>query len=186
MNIARRYVNGYIITANPAKSVTHASFWGCIRRCKEKKVCMLSDPSPVRRSACNSPSVPPGTLSSFWQKLAVLRMVIVKSSWWLFEHHGVASSKMWERHRKPQAVTETDSPAWRTAILNVHQFRWMNCHPAETDQDRALWSILENKNCLVWNGDWYNASDSEEKWVSDVESDKWHDNNINNQKCPED
>jgi len=111
--------------------------------------------------------------------------VIVKASWSLFQHDGVAAFKLSERSPLPPAVSAKDLPGGRTHILNVHRIRRINHHPVESHEDRAPESISDTDDWPNWNGDLDNPNDSKEECTADDESDKEHNNCIEDPECPE-
>jgi hypothetical protein len=69
--------------------------------------------------------------------------------------------------------------------LNVCQIKITDTHQAESDEDSAPESILNNKNCLDWNRELDNSNDCEHKWEADNESDIELDNGIEDHEPPE-
>jgi len=110
---------------------------------------------------------------------------IVKSSWSLFQHDGVAAFKLSERSPLPPALSAKDLPGGRTQILNVRRIRRIKRHPVESDEDSAPESISDTEDWLNWNGDLDNPNDSEEDCPADDDSDIEHNNCIEDPECPE-
>jgi len=103
---------------------------------------------------------------------------IVKSSWSLFQHDGAAPFKLSERSPLPPALSAKDLPRGRTQILNVCHIRRIKRHPVQSDDDRAPERISDTQDCLNWNGDLHNPTDSEEDCTPDEDSDIEHNNCI--------
>jgi len=110
---------------------------------------------------------------------------IVKASWSLFQNDGAAAFKLSERSPLPPALSAKDLPGGRTQILNVRQFRRINRHPVESDDDCAPESISDTDDWLNWNGNLDNPNDSEEDCAADDESNIEHNNGIEDPECPE-
>jgi len=110
---------------------------------------------------------------------------IVKTSWSLFQHDGVAAFKLLESSPLPPALSAKNLPGGRTQILNVCRIRRINCHPAECDEDSAPESISATEDLLNWNGDFDNPNESKGDCTADVDSDIEQDNSINDPECLE-
>jgi hypothetical protein len=110
---------------------------------------------------------------------------IVKLSWSLFQHDGVAAFQLSERSPLPPALSAKVLPGGGTQILNVRQIRRINHHPVESDNDGAPDSISNTEDSLNWNCDLDNPNDSEEDCVAADESDTEHNNGIEDPECPE-
>jgi len=110
---------------------------------------------------------------------------IVKSSWSLFQHDGVAAFKLSERSPLPPALSAKDFPGGRTQILNVRRIRRINHHQVESDEDSAPASISDTEDRQHWNGQLDNPNDSEEDCAADDDSDIEHNNCIDHPECPE-
>jgi hypothetical protein len=96
---------------------------------------------------------------------------IVKASWSLFQHDGVAALQLSERSPMPPALSAKDLPGEQIQILNVRRIRRISRHQVESDEDSALESISDTEDCLFWNGDLDNPNDSEDDCEADDESD---------------
>jgi len=101
---------------------------------------------------------------------------IVKASWLNFHHDDATALKLSEKSSVPPALSVKDLPGGRTQILNVHQIKRIDCHPAESDENSSPESISDTENWLNWNGDLDNPNDSEDDWEADNESDMKLDN----------
>jgi hypothetical protein len=110
---------------------------------------------------------------------------IVKASWSLFQHDGLAAFKLSEKSPVPPALSGKDLPGGRTQILNVHRIRRVNRHSTESDEDSLSDSISDTKNWLNWNGDRDNPNESEDDWESDNEYDMKLDNGSKDSETPE-
>ena len=110
---------------------------------------------------------------------------IIKASWSLFQHIGVAVFKLSEQSSLPPTLTANNLSGGRTQILNVGRIRRIHCHPIQGDEYSVPEHILDTKDWLNCNGDMDNAYDSEDDWVADVESGKEQSNGIENLDCPE-
>jgi hypothetical protein len=87
---------------------------------------------------------------------------IIKASWSLFQHDGAAAFTLSERSPLLPPLSANDLPGGRTQILNVHQIRMINRHPAKCEQDSAPESILDTEDWFNWNGDLDNPNSSED------------------------
>jgi len=70
---------------------------------------------------------------------------IVKASWSIFQHDGVAAFKLSEKSPVPPALSAKDLPGGRKQILNVRRINQIDCHPAESDEDSLPESISDTK-----------------------------------------
>ena len=109
---------------------------------------------------------------------------IVKASWSLFQHDGAAAFKLSERSPLPPPFSAKDLPGGRTQMLNVRRIRRINHHPVESDEDSAPEIISDTEDCLNWNGDLDNPTDSEDDCALDVEYDLEQDNRLEDPECP--
>jgi len=110
---------------------------------------------------------------------------IVKASWSLFRHDGVAAFKLSERSPLPPPLSAQDLSGGQTQILNVHRIQRMNCHPLESDGDTAPKSILDTEDWLDWNGNLDNPNDIEDDCAADFEPGMQQDNSIEDPESPE-
>jgi len=110
---------------------------------------------------------------------------IVKASWSLFQHDGVAAFKWSERSPLPPALSPKDLPVGRTQIVNVRLIRRINRHPVESGDDSAPESISDTDDWLNWNGDLDNPNDCEDDSAADDEPDIGPNNGIEDAECPE-
>jgi len=110
---------------------------------------------------------------------------IVKASWSLFHHDGVAAFKLSEKSPLPPALSAKDLPGGRTKVLNVRRIKRIDRHPAENDEDSSPESISDTENWLNWNGDLDNPNDSEDDWEEDKGSDIKLDNGSEVSESPE-
>ena len=101
---------------------------------------------------------------------------IVKASWSHFQHVGVAAFELSERSPVPPGLCAKDLPGRRTGVLNVRQIKWIDRHPAKSDEDSSPERISDTENCVNWNGDLDNPTDSEDNWDAYNESDMEVDN----------
>ena len=109
---------------------------------------------------------------------------IVEWSWQLFQHGGAAAFEISERSPLRPALSAKDLQGGRTQVLNVHQIRWLNCHPGESDEDTVPESIADTENQLNWNGDLNNPNYSDYDGMADDELDMEHNNGIEDPECP--
>jgi len=110
---------------------------------------------------------------------------IIKASWSLFQHDGVAAFKLSERSPLPPALSANDLPGGRTQILKIRRIRRINRHPMESDEANAPESISNTEDWLNWNRDFDNPNDTNDDCSADVESDIEQDNGIDDPECPE-
>ena len=96
---------------------------------------------------------------------------IVKASWSLFQHDVVAAYKLSEKSPVLPAVSRKDLPGGPTQILNVHQIKWFDRHPAESDKNGSPEIIWDTEYWLNWKGDLDNPNESENDWEADNQSD---------------
>jgi len=101
---------------------------------------------------------------------------ILKASWSHFRHDCAAAFKLSEKSPVPPAWSAKDLPGWRTPVLNVCWIKWIDHHPAESDEDNSPDSIWDTDSWLIWNGDVDNPNNSEEDLERDDESDTEQDN----------
>jgi len=111
--------------------------------------------------------------------------VIVKASWSLCQHDGVAVVKLQERSPLPPALSAKSIPRRRTQIFNVPRIRRINRHPVEDDKDSVPESISDTENWLNWNCDFDNPNDSKDYCTADDESDIAQNNGIEDPEYPE-
>jgi hypothetical protein len=109
---------------------------------------------------------------------------IVKASWSLFQHYGVAAIKLSERSPWPPALSAKDWPGGRTQILNISRIRRINRHPVDSDEDSTLESISVTEHLFNWNGDLDDPTDSEEDYAVADESDIEYKNGIDHPEFP--
>jgi len=109
---------------------------------------------------------------------------IVKASWALFQHDGVAAFKLPERSPLPPPLSAKDLPGGRTQVLHARQIRRISRHRDESDDDSAPESISDTEDWLNWNGDLDNPNDSEDDGAAYVECNIEQDNNIDDSECP--
>jgi len=103
---------------------------------------------------------------------------IVKASWSNFQHDGAAAFKLLERSPAPPALSAKDHPGGWTQVLNVRQIKWIDCHPAECDEDSSPETISDTENWLDWTENFNNLNDSEQDWEADNESEIELDNGV--------
>jgi hypothetical protein len=101
---------------------------------------------------------------------------IVEASWSNCHQDGAAAFKLSEKSPVPPAVSAKDLPGGRTQVWNVHRIKWIDRHPAETDEDSSPESISDPRNWLNWTGDLDNPNNSNYDWEADNESDMELDN----------
>jgi len=101
---------------------------------------------------------------------------IVKASWSQFQHDGAAAFKLSDKSLVPAALSAKDHPGVRTQVLNVRQIKWIDRHPAKSDEDSSPESISDTEHWFNWNGDLDNPNDSEDDWEADNASDMELDN----------
>jgi hypothetical protein len=111
---------------------------------------------------------------------------IVKASWSLFQHDGVAAFKLSEKSPVSAAWSAMVLPGGRTDIINVRRIiRRINCHAVQSDEDCAPQSISDTVDCDKWNCYLENAGKSIEDCTADDESDIDHKNIKEDPGCPE-
>jgi len=101
---------------------------------------------------------------------------IVKASWSLFQHDGTAAFKLSEKSLVAPALSAKDLPGGQTQVLNVCQIKWIDRHPAESDEESSPESISDTENWLNWNEDLDNPNDSEDDYEAANQSDMELDN----------
>jgi len=74
---------------------------------------------------------------------------IIKASWLLFQHDGVAAFKMSQRSPLPPALSAKDLPGGQTQIINVRRIWRISHHPVESDNESA-------PECISDTDDWVN------------------------------
>jgi len=97
---------------------------------------------------------------------------IIKASWSLFQHDGVAAIKLPER--SPLALpplSAKDHAGGCTRILNVRPIRRINRHPVESEKDSKTECISVTADWLNRNGDLHNRTDSEEDCAAHAQFD---------------
>ena len=73
---------------------------------------------------------------------------IVKASWSLFQHDDAAAFKLSESSPLRPPLSTKDLPGGRTQILIIRRIPRFNCHPVESDEDRAPESISDTVDWL--------------------------------------
>jgi len=109
---------------------------------------------------------------------------LIKASWSLFQHDGVAAFILSQRSPLPPPLSAKDLPGGQTQILNVCRIWKINHHPGECDEGSASGSISDTKDCLNWNRDLDNPDDTEDDCVAHIESDLDQDNSNKDPDCP--
>jgi hypothetical protein len=66
---------------------------------------------------------------------------IVNASWCNFHHDGVAAFKSLEKSPVPPGLSAKDLHGGHTQVLDVRQFKQIDCHAAESDEDNSPESI---------------------------------------------
>jgi len=110
---------------------------------------------------------------------------LVKASWSLFQHDGVAAFILSERSPLPPRLSVNKLPGGWTQILNVRLIRRINHHPVKSAEDSAPETISDSEDCLNWNGDLENPTDSADYCATDIESGIAQDLSIEDSECPE-
>ena len=110
---------------------------------------------------------------------------IIKTSWSLFQHDGVAAFKLSERSPLPQDLSPKDLASEWNQILNVHRIRTINHHPVERGKYSTSEIISNTENWLNWNSDMDNAIDSRDNCAADDRSDVDPHNRIEDPDFPE-
>jgi len=110
---------------------------------------------------------------------------IIKASWLIFQHDGVAAFKFSERSPLPPPLSAKNLPGGRIQILNVRQICQINRHPVESDDNSTPGSISETDDWLNWNGDLDNPNNNKDDCTADVESNIGYNNDIEDLECPE-
>jgi len=111
--------------------------------------------------------------------------VIVNASWSTFHPDGTAAFKLWEKSPWSPALSAKDLPGGRSQVLNVRRMKWIDHHPAESDEDCSPESISDIKNWLNCNWDLDNLNDREDDWEADNESDTELDIGSEDSETPE-
>jgi hypothetical protein len=101
---------------------------------------------------------------------------IVNASWSNVHHDGAAAFKSSEKSPVPPALSAKDLPGGQTQVLDVRQFKQIDCHAAESHEDNSPESMSDTENWLYWNRHLDNPNDSEDDWEADNESDMELDN----------
>jgi hypothetical protein len=110
---------------------------------------------------------------------------IVKASWSLFQHDGVAAFKLSERSPLPPPLSAKDLPGGWPQILNVRWLQRINCLPVKSDEVSARASISDTEHWLNWNGDLDNPNDSEDDCTEDDDSGMDQGDSIEDSQSPE-
>jgi len=110
---------------------------------------------------------------------------IVKASWSRFQHDGAAAFKLSEKSPVPPALSAKDLPGERTQVLNVDPIKWIDRHPAKSDEDNSPESFSDTENWLNWDGDLHNPNDSKDDCKADNESHMELDNGSEDSQTPE-
>jgi len=71
---------------------------------------------------------------------------IVKASWSLFQHDGLAAFKLSERSPLPPALFVNDFPGGRTQMLDVHRLRWINHYLLKNTEGSAYGTNPDTTN----------------------------------------
>ena len=79
--------------------------------------------------------------------------VIINASWSHCQYDSVAAFKLTEKSPVAAALSAKDLPAGQTQVLNVHQIKQIDRHPAKSDEDSSPARISDTGNWLNWNGD---------------------------------
>jgi len=95
---------------------------------------------------------------------------IIKASWSKFQHDGAAAFELSERLLFPPALSDKDLRGGRTGLLNVHQIKNIDLHPAHSDSHCAPENISDTENWLDWNGDFHNPDRSDDDWEENNKS----------------
>ena len=69
--------------------------------------------------------------------------------------------------------------------MNARCMKQIDCHAAESDEDRSPDSISDTETWLNWHGDLDNSNDSEDDWEADNKSDIKLDNSSDDSEIPE-
>jgi len=111
---------------------------------------------------------------------------MMKASWSLFQHDGVAAFILSERSPLPPPSLPPKYllGGW-TQIWNVHRIRRIKSHQVKSDEDGAPESILDTGDWLNWNGDLDNPNDSKDDCTADFVSDMAPNNSIEGSESPE-
>jgi hypothetical protein len=72
----------------------------------------------------------------------------------------------------------------QTQVLNVRPIKWIDRHPAKSDEDHSPERISDTKNWPNSNGDLDNPNDSEDNWEADNELDMKLDNGSEDSETP--
>jgi hypothetical protein len=89
-----------------------------------------------------------------------------------------------EKSPVPPAVSAKDLPGGRSQVWNVRRIKWIDRHPAESDEDSSPESISDTESWLNWNGDLDNPNNSEDDWEADNESDTELNNGSEDSETP--
>jgi len=71
---------------------------------------------------------------------------IIKASWSLFQHDGVAAFKISQRSALPPPLSAKDLPGGPTQISNVRRIRKINHHLVQSDDDSPPESISDTED----------------------------------------
>jgi hypothetical protein len=110
---------------------------------------------------------------------------VVKASWSLIEHDGAAPFRLSERSPLPPALSAKDLHEGRTQILNVRRIWRVHYHAVECDEDCAPQNISDMHDWRNWNGNLDNPNDREEDCAADDESDRDHNDGMEESESPE-
>jgi len=103
---------------------------------------------------------------------------IIKAFWSNFHHDGVAAFTLSERSPLPPALSAKDLPGGRIQALTVCKIKWIDHHPAETDDHSAPETPSDTAHWLIRNGDLDNPNDSNENCEANNKSGIEPDNGI--------
>jgi len=150
------------------------------------KVCDILE---MWQSRQNPPATPRESLVHIKQMTAIKYISdteqIVKASWSLVQHDGVAGFKSSERSPFSAGLSAMDIPAGQTQILNVHRIRRIYHHPVKSNENSAPECKLDTENWPNSNKDMDDPNDREVDRMADIESDIERDNGIDDREGAE-
>jgi len=110
---------------------------------------------------------------------------IVKASWSKFQPNGAAAYKLLEKSPLPPALAAKVLPGGQTQVLNISWIKWIDHHPAKSDEDSSPKSVSDTENWLNCNGHLDNSNHSKHDWEADNESDMEQYNSSEESEAPE-
>jgi len=109
---------------------------------------------------------------------------MIEASWSNIQHDGAAAFKLSERSPLPPSLSPKDHFGGQTHELILRWVKRINRHPAKSDEDSGLETIVHTEICLYQNGAMDNPNATDDDCEADIESDMELNNCIENPECP--